>query len=302
MNTVRLAIVVGCLILIGCGGGESDVSGSLDELRVRSAEAFYETFYGVADRREEAIEVALAVRRLDSEDVSSYWWPAAMRMLGAFRGWRTWKDFEETPPAVRADVELAKEETAEAVRLADEQGVTLPIMTTWPGMTTFLDGQLRGDATDEATGVELMREEARVRPTLGNLMFVEIVGQAVEIGGPLLTESVEHARRALEMGALEGCLVNRDACGNSHVAPHNIEGGMLIFADVHLKAGDLETAQQVYTLIRNLGAESGWPYLSVVEERLASLEDRAALYRNGDRGDDPLFGVAGSLCEGCHYN
>lgn len=196
----------------------------------------------------------------------------------------------------------AKEETAEAVRLAESQGITIPIMTTWPGMTTFLDGLLRGDSETQQVGVALMRSQAIKQPRLGNLMFVEIVGQATPVGHPLLAESVEHARRAVEFGAREGCVINHDACGSSSAAPHNFEGGLLIFGDAYLKAGDLESARSIYTLTSIVGADSSWPFLSVVEQRLASIEERAALYQNDDPNDDPLFGVAGTLCEGCHYN
>lgn len=88
------------------------------------------------------------------------------------------------------------------------------------------------------------------------------------------------------------------------MAPHNLEGTFLLFGDIYAKGGRVEEARGYYESALSLGEGGGWDprFVATARQRVATVAERAALYRDGDPDNDPPFMGSGgaSACAYCH--
>lgn len=88
------------------------------------------------------------------------------------------------------------------------------------------------------------------------------------------------------------------------MAPHNLEGTFLLFGDIYAKGGRVEEARGYYESALSLGDSGGWDprFVATARQRVATVAERAALYRDGDPDNDPPFMGSGgaSACAYCH--
>ena len=91
-------------------------------------------------------------------------------------------------------------------------------------------------------------------------------------------------------------------CANSSRAPHNLEGFMLNMGDMLVKAGEPEVAKTVYANARASETFGSWPYRNLLEQRIATADDRAAKFNNLKPGEsEPEMMIHSSYgCTGCH--
>ncbi len=76
---------------------------------------------------------------------------------------------------------------------------------------------------------------------------------------------------------------------------------MLNFGNGLTKAGDIEAARIMLANARYAKHYATWPYREELEAVASSdLRARAALYADGDPGNDPPFGVPNRGCVYCH--
>ena len=93
----------------------------------------------------------------------------------------------------------------------------------------------------------------------------------------------------------------RPTCSNAGAVDHVWEGIFLIYGDLFLKRGDARRARQLYETAKASPTFDAWPFGAELAERIASADDRAALYTDGDRGNDPPTWLQEkNLCVGCH--
>jgi tetratricopeptide (TPR) repeat protein len=90
-------------------------------------------------------------------------------------------------------------------------------------------------------------------------------------------------------------------CWNQGVVDHVWEGIFLIYGDVFVKNGEPARARQLYEAARLSPTFETWLFGDELDERIASSDDRAALYLDADPANDPLTWMQGqNLCVGCH--
>lgn len=91
-------------------------------------------------------------------------------------------------------------------------------------------------------------------------------------------------------------------CANSPLAPHNLEGFMLNMGDMLVKAGEPDVAKIVYANARASETFESWPYRNLLEQRIASADERAAVFNSLKPGDpEPEMMIHSSYgCTGCH--
>ena len=101
-----------------------------------------------------------------------------------------------------------------------------------------------------------------------------------------------------------GCLGSGDpTCGNHPHWPHNVEAFTVFAADFETKAGNVQRARSLLEGVRDTPSFASWPYRSLVDSRLDALSERAALYANDNREDDPVSLFTGdnsAACQACH--
>jgi hypothetical protein len=97
------------------------------------------------------------------------------------------------------------------------------------------------------------------------------------------------------------CLPEDPACANTVAVPHNVEGAMIFMGDVHAKAGDRDAALAAYESAAEEPDYGQWPYRSLQEERIATLDGRIASFETADEADDPVSSWSDSnQCSICH--
>ncbi len=90
-------------------------------------------------------------------------------------------------------------------------------------------------------------------------------------------------------------------CWNSGHVDHVWEGIFLIYGDVLVKSGNPSLGRQLYETARLSPTFDAWLFPDVLEARIASAEQRAVLYLDGDRENDPPTWMEDrNLCIGCH--
>jgi hypothetical protein len=64
----------------------------------------------------------------------------------------------------------------------------------------------------------------------------------------------------------------KSTCWNTWIAPHNLEGFLLIMGDALVKKGELETALNLYRNAQVPKEYDTWDYKNLLEERIATTE------------------------------
>jgi hypothetical protein len=102
------------------------------------------------------------------------------------------------------------------------------------------------------------------------------------------------------------CGGQAEICFNEGLAPHNLEGTFVLFGDILAKGQRREEALNYYRGALGSGESSGWKpaFVQSVRARIESIDERLALYRDSDPGNDPPFMGAGNGhgggCAYCH--
>ncbi|MFO0676278.1 MAG: hypothetical protein U0169_07080 [Polyangiaceae bacterium] len=91
-----------------------------------------------------------------------------------------------------------------------------------------------------------------------------------------------------------------DRCTQRARVPHGYNGFWLSAGDVFLKAGKKDLAKAYYGNAK-LAHYADWSLKSVLEDRLAKLEENAARFADADTSNDLVLSIAGpNTCVGCH--
>ncbi len=116
---------------------------------------------------------------------------------------------------------------------------------------------------------------------------------------PRASEGFAKLRTAMEASFECGM---RGEIGDGARWPHAVAGFLVAISDVRLKAGDLAGAETALVVAEARASTAAWPHRGLLDERIATLRQRAARYANDDPADDPPFilGGGGAGCRICH--
>lgn len=254
-------------------------------------EAFYDTLNGVSIRDQQAIDWLREATR-ESPQVGRPWF-----LLGMMHLWRVaqaWTDPAHPSRFVADEVTLGREALERAVVLVPED-------TRIPGFhaaARYDEGIIHGDPEIVADGLRVLREAMDVNFLFNSFDFVGVVPPTVAGDHDLMKESLGYIEQGLTM--LDACTPK--ICGNEGRAPHNGEGTFLLFGDTYAKAGDRAKALEYYGFSDAVSSVTGWSMRGVVQERIATLDERIAAYRDDDPSNDPtIIGQGGGGCNYCHF-
>jgi hypothetical protein len=95
------------------------------------------------------------------------------------------------------------------------------------------------------------------------------------------------------------------ACGNTWIAPHNLEGFFLNFGDMLVKNGQWEEAIKVYELAKIPKSYSSWIYKDLLESRIVNAKDNVIAFNQplneaNLSGQTVMMVNSGFSCMGCH--
>ncbi|HSP97849.1 MAG TPA: hypothetical protein VL049_11470 [Candidatus Dormibacteraeota bacterium] len=108
----------------------------------------------------------------------------------------------------------------------------------------------------------------------------------------------------LDAGLASGCTPATDPrnCGNGGRAAHNIQGSFTLFGDLFAKAGRPDDARVFYGLALDIPGIETYRFTDLITQRVASLDERVALWADADLANDPkLIGSGPEACAYCHF-
>ena len=122
------------------------------------------------------------------------------------------------------------------------------------------------------------------------------------VGAPLNRQDPDPSRLAgIPNGTFTGV---KRVCGNSWIAPHNVEGFFMNMGDMLVKAGQWQTAQKIYAVAQASPDYAAWPYKAALETRIQQAPQNVAAFnapeRAGGRRDVPMMGQSAFACMACH--
>ena len=93
-------------------------------------------------------------------------------------------------------------------------------------------------------------------------------------------------------------------CWNSWIAPHNMEGFFLNMGDMLVKAGNWQSARQIYANARLSTSYGQWKFRDVLGQRIANAQSNVALFNaaqpGADRTHQRMMSDTPFSCVGCH--
>ncbi len=253
---------------------------------------FYQTLFGTEDLGEETIaELGRAIEDIPTDGRAAW----LLGLVHLLRFGRIIDFAAHSPEAL---------DEAEAAHLAIDQAV--PLMADdaripgFAGAAGYVFGVVSGDAPLEAAGIDQMREAILAFPEFNVFAFAGTVPGVVLPSDPLFAEAVDY----LDFGLESGCspFTNATLCGNAGKAGHNVEGTGLLFGDIYAKAGNRAEALEWYEIAALWDDTAGgndWLHRAMLDDRIATIDERIALYADADPTNDPL--VAGTGPENCVF-
>jgi len=262
--------------------------------------AFYRALNGVPDTAEaQAAEEARAAANLTAAvaaDVNDGWSWFLLGMYHLLQVGRELTDYDHPAPGVVDEARLAREALDQAVPLLAYDN-RIP---GFRGAATYNLGVLSDDAALVQLGLDQLDDAIEQNLLFNSFSYLGTVAAVTRPGDPLFTRAIEY----LDAGIQSGCTPVTDPrnCGNGGRASHNLQGSFGLFADLYVKAGRLDEARTIYNLALNLPGIEDYRFRDLLTARLASVDERAALWADADPTNDPkLIGTGSAACAYCHF-
>jgi tetratricopeptide (TPR) repeat protein len=158
-------------------------------------------------------------------------------------------------------------------------------------------GSLLVGAGQEAAGWEAIDEAAEGYPEFAEFIYAFLYAQ-LPVSDPdfqLALDYIDSNLSSCDENSLD------PSCNNAEYALHNIEGYWLFVGDVKTKAGDTAGALVAYQEVRDGAGWDGWNFQDWIDDREATVDQRAADWADGDPANDPQLSMAtDSSCSLCH--
>jgi hypothetical protein len=257
--------------------------------------AFWDTVWADRPRSDEALKLLRRAVRRDPRDGRSQF---LLGMLHLYRSTLACAEFD-----FRALCDAAKAEGLAAQEPLDRAAELLARDTRIPGFraaTTYANGFVQNDPARLALGMQQIEAAVDANPLFNSF-------DAFAVVAPILPASDRYYQdRILPLVDFvfrdnPSCpFTLPEICNNVGMAPHNIEGTVLLLGDIYAKGGRLADAQLWYSFGRVIGAGSGYRYQAYLDDRVANAAARVALYQDGDPSNDPPLIGGGGSCIYCH--
>lgn len=170
---------------------------------------------------------------------------------------------------------------------------------------------MHDDPARQARGLADLEAAVAINTIFNLFDFIGVVPPVILPTDPLYARVIDIVDLALNAENATCVATQPEVCGNVGMAPHNIEGAILLFGDLYAKGGILDDpypfrgARNLYNFVKAYQAGSNWSpaFKAIALDRVATADARVALYQNADPSDDPrLIGNgAGETCATCHH-
>jgi len=164
----------------------------------------------------------------------------------------------------------------------------------WLGTIKVGVARFTGDEATLQGAIDFMIAAADAYPEFNNVSLAIALSHL-----PLDTPYPTMAKERLL--AIVDCAQTVDVCRNNPRAPHNTEGSLMLFGDVHARLGETANARAYYEAALASPGAATWDYAGDAQAIVDDLDGRVARYLDADASNDPLFFAEGrTSCVGCH--
>jgi hypothetical protein len=164
----------------------------------------------------------------------------------------------------------------------------------WRASAAKAIADLEHDAAGQAAAVARLEELAAADPCFHSV--------------PLAIATFDLPRTDARFLAALAAMNAAFSCGDERAGqdhprwPHNVAAFLVALADCRLKSGDVAGAEFALVVAEARASTEHWPQRQLLDERLATLHERAALFADDDAANDPPFALQGGVlsCSACH--
>ena len=226
-----------------------------------------------------------------------------LAMLHLYRFGQEVTDLTAAGEAARAELRAANAWFAKATPLLWNDA-TATGDSRVPGFAAagqYVQGVVEGDSALRSAGLAALARAVEVNAFFNVFDYVPVV-QAARAADPEFQAAFGRVTSYLNDPETLACVATQpEICSNAGLAPHNIQGSLVLFGDIYAKAGDLAHAQTWYGLVSVFPDTKTWPFAAIAADRRAHAATRVALYQDADPSNDPpIIGMGQEACAVCH--
>jgi hypothetical protein len=252
-----------------------------------------------ADEQATLAHLQQAVTR-DPSDGRSYF---LIAMLHLYRFGQRVERVQESTPEAHAELIASNAAFATAVPLLWNDA-TATGDSRVPGFAAagvFVQGVVENDPALREQGLAGLRRALQVNDFFNVFDLIPVL-QALPASDAQFAEASAFVISYLSDPNTLKCVTSQpELCAGAGFAPRNLQGSLTLFGDLYLKTGNAAQAQTWFNLVAALPDTASWSFKSALDERLAHLAERAALYTDADPSNDPpLIGAGAEACSSCH--
>jgi tetratricopeptide (TPR) repeat protein len=218
-------------------------------------------------------------------------------LLGLANLWRVAEPLPEDEAVFVQSALAAKSELERAYELCP----TDHRIAAWLGPVYVNMGKALNDQETIDQGLAVLQKGIDHYPSF--VMFSKVLVYANEPAtDPNFQNAVDAVYANMDYCAAEGGgFIADPACRNTAQGWHNIEGSMVFLGDVFAKAGRKDDALNFYQSAKDSDDYASWDWQSLLDDRIATLDDRTAAYTTEDTADDPDAAWTSTYqCAICH--
>jgi hypothetical protein len=273
--------------------------------------AFWRVLHG-DDHSTANQEAALAqLGRAVKRDRKDGWSQFLMAMMHLYRFGQATTRWEQIDPAALADMVSSNDAFQKSVPLLWDGQTGDSRVPGFAAAAKFGLGVAQKDAALQAEGLADLAAAVAVNAFFNVFDLIPVV-QALPATDPRFAQIFPLLKTYIDDPNTLACVGSQpEICSDVGLAPRNIAGALMLFGDVFVKGGFLDSAnvaaaQNLYYPIAQAGAAQVPNYLfaDALAERTGpgKAEARAALYQDADpTNDPPIIGAGPQACAVCHY-
>jgi hypothetical protein len=244
-----------------------------------------------------------SLAKASKRDKKDGWSRFLIAMMHLYRFGQSVERFTDVSDFAKAEIAAAHAAFGEALPILWDGTKGDSRVAGFAAASTFALGYVNQDAALQDRGMAELDEAYRVNPFFNVFDYIP-VAQAVPSFDPRFTPVFTRVSAYLNDPATLACVARQpEICNNDGYAPRNTPGSLALFGDVEAKGGDTAAARTWYGLGLVLTGGSTPPYrfLPALQTRVATVDQRVALFRDGDPSNDPtVIGAGEEACSVCH--
>src|SRR5581483_3201681 len=255
--------------------------------------AFWDTLWDDVPREQDALRLLeRAVRHRATDGRSQF----LLGMLHLYRAARN-IDFENPTPFTLAENAAGKDHLAIAAQLL----ATDTRIAGFHAAATYADAYLHDDAAGVAAALQTLDDEVAIYPIFNSFDLFAVVPPTISGKSEFFQTRVLPLEDLVLIDNASCLETHPEVCTNAGMAPHNLEGTLLLLGDIYAKGGRLASARSWYGLARVFGTGNHYRYQATIVDHLAHAAERVALSQDDDpQNDPPLIGNGAGSCIYCH--